>query len=544
VLELVSNPPDNIKFNNDWDYNQDISFRINANNGQLLIHLLANAVGKKVLNLNLSAKKPSIINKKIGYNLAPVSYNFIVKSAGLVYLQPEKSEVILDDLIKNQGVNFQFDNGRMLQLNKTYIIDDSEQPGKSIIGTLYTKERLTNNKILCILHLFNYHRQSNGYLYVKDGDDARFLTNFNIISKTNIERIRIMRNGKDWVDDSNVYPGETINLRFEGSSLDKAKFNFDALIELSNDSVIKNESFIEYKLKVPANITKNVISIFNYNQNTGRTLTVKEYQLARPFDYISIKYNDKNKIVSDIQGPELYDKTLKDLVISFKPEIIDSVIKFYGKQYLDIDVKIFNKNGELTDFATINDVCVCPAENSQRFKFYDRSDCNSSEISLNSKLNSYLSNLKDWSKIRITFKNQKDKYNKEIQTKAIELVLQKQYSFDIDVSFPAGLLIKKADDHSFGNFGGVSLAVIAQYSFYDKDKIAKFKPYRIGAGFIALNAFDFNQSSNRDMGVVIIGSLTPVTSRKLSFPIYLGGGYLLSQKKMFWLLGPGISVQF
>jgi len=548
VFELISNHPENIKFNNDWDNNQDISYRITNNNGQLLIHLLPNSVGKKTLNLNISIKKPSIINKIIIYNLAPISYSFNIKSAGLVYLQPEKNEVILDDLAKNQGINFQFDNGRMLQLNKTYIIDESGQSGKSIVGTIYTKERLANNKMLCTLHLFNYHKQNDGYLYIKDGDEARFLTNFKIIPKTTIEKIKIMRNGKDWVEESTIYPGETINLRFEGSSLDKSRFNFDALIELANDSIIKNETFIEYKLKVPANITKNIISIYNYNQNTGKTLTVKEYQLARPFDYITLNYNDRNKIVSDFQGPELYDKTLKDLVISFKPEIVDSVTKFYGKQYVDIDVKIFNKNGELTDFATINDVCVCPSENSQRYKFYDRGDCNSNEISLNSKLNSYISNLKDWSKIRITFKNQKEKYNKEIQTKTIELVLQKQYSFDIDVSFPAGLLIKKIGDSdpNFVNFSGVSMAVIAQFSFYDKDKVAKFKPYKIGAGFIALNAFNFSQqSSDRDMGVVVIGTLNPVnTGRKLSFPIYLGTGYLLSQKKMFWLLGPGISVQF
>ena len=134
-----------------------------------------------------------------------------------------------------------------------------------------------------------------------------------------------------------------------------------------------------------------------------------------------------------------------------------------------------------------------------------------------------------------------------MQSKTIEIVLQKLYSFDINVSFPTGLLIKKANEAGFGNFSGVSMAVLAQYSFYAKDKIAKLEPYTIGAGFIALNAFDFSQTaaSSRDMGIVIIGTLNPVnTNRKLTFPIYLGGGYLLSQKKMFWLLGPGISVQF
>jgi len=42
---------------------------------------------------------------------------------------------------------------------------------------------------------------------------------------------------------------------------------------------------------------------------------------------------------------------------------------------------------------------------------------------------------------------------------------------------------------------------------------------------------------------VVLGSLYPVprkTRSKLSFPLYLGGGYFLSESKFFYLLGPGI----
>jgi len=147
----------------------------------------------------------------------------------------------------------------------------------------------------------------------------------------------------------------------------------------------------------------------------------------------------------------------------------------------------------------------------------------------------------------MTFKNQKDKYSKDIQTKTVDIVLQKLYSFDIDVSFPAGLLIKKANTAGYGDFSGVSMAIMEQCSFYAKEKIAQLQPYKIGVGFIALNAFDFSSSSvsDRDMGIVILGTVNPVnTTKKLTFPIYLGGGYLLSGHTWFWLLGPGISVQF
>ncbi len=117
--------------------------------------------------------------------------------------------------------------------------------------------------------------------------------------------------------------------------------------------------------------------------------------------------------------------------------------------------------------------------------------------------------------------------------------------FDIDVSFPAGLITKKIGEPGYGDLGGISLAMIAQFSFYQKDKISRFKPYKIGAGFIAINALNFADSNiTRDVGIVFIGSLYPTTKEtRMTFPLYLGGGYLLSTEKWFFLLGPGIRVR-
>jgi hypothetical protein len=399
---------------------------------------------------------------------------------------------------------------------------------------------------MCILRAYAFHSQSEGFLYIKDNDEAKFITNLNIIPPTAIDKIKVMRNGTDWVEDPTIYPGETFNLRLEGKSLGKAKFTFDALIDLVVDSVHKNDDFIEYKLKVPLNVTKKNIAIYSNNQNTGKSLIVKEYQKARPFDYINISYGNKVKKVSDIKGPELYNKTIKDVVISFSRDKIDADNKLYGKQYLTIDVKILGKKGEVVDLATIEDFAVCPAENSPRSPYYVKKDCKNNDISLNSKLSNNTYELKDWSKIRLTFKNSDDKYTTDQQKKTVDIILQKRYQFDIDVSFPAGLLIKKTNQSGFGNFTGISMAVIAQCSFYDKDKINHVEPYKFGAGFLAINAFDYSKDAvNRDMGIVFMGTLNPMNSdRKLSFPIYLGGGYLLSAKTWFWLIGPGISIQF
>jgi len=545
IFELISNHPENIKPSG-WTTSQDIDYRITTSNGQLFVHMLANSTGTKSVTINLQTYKPYLSDNKLVYNLPPIVNNFSVKSAGLVFLQTDNNDVTLDDKSKTDGIEIQMDNNRLLQLNNMYLIESKEAPGSPLVAELFPRERISNNKVLCLLRLFNYHRKSEGYLYIKDNNTARFITNFNVIPKVSIDHIKIMRNGKDWVEDSNIYPGETFNLRIEGQSLDKAKLRFDELIDLSRDSIVQNENFLEYKLKVPATISKKRCDIYNYTQNTGKYLTIKEYQKAHPFDYIYISYGDKVKRLSDFKGPELYDKTIKDVIISFQPNKIDSIDKFYGKQYLTIETKILGKKDEIIDMATIDDIVVCPGDKSPRYAFYDKSDCKGNEISLNSKISNNTYDLKDWSKIKLTFKNPSDKYSQDAQSKTVEIVLQKHYNFDIDVSFPTGLLIKKMNTSGFGNFGGVSMAVIAQYSFYKKDKINQLKPYKVGAGFLALNAFDFSQnSSGRDMGFVVLGTLNPVnTDRKLSFSVYLGGGYLFSAKTLFWLIGPGINVQF
>ena len=546
VFEIITNHPDNIIINPDWVNAPDYYYRIISNNNQIFLHLIANAPGKKTFNLPLKVYKPFLMNQNFVNDLPLLTYTFNTNAAGLVFLKTDKQEITLDDHIKNEGIEIQIDNSRLLQPNKTYLIENQKNEGGKMIGTLFTRERISNNKMICLLRIFTYHRQSEGFMYIKDNDESRFITNINIIPQTSIDKIKIMRNGTDWVEDATIYPGETINLRLEGQSLSKAKFNFDGLNELTIDSVIRNDNFAEYKLKVPVNISKKNIAIYNNDQNTGKSLIVKEYQNARPFDYINISYGNKVRKVSEINGPELYNKTIKDLVISFARDKIDTENKLYGKQYLSVEIKILGKKGELIDFTTIEDFAVNPSENSPRFQYYSKSDCKNGDISLNSKITNTTYELKDWSRIRLTFKNSKDKFPTDQQSKTVEIIIQKRYQFDIDVSFPAGLLVKKMDKPGFGNLSGISMAVIAQYSFYDKEKINRVKPYKFGAGFLAINAFNYSKdATDRDMGVVFVTTLNPMNpDRKLSFPIYLGGGYLLSEKTWLWLIGPGISIQF
>jgi hypothetical protein len=145
----------------------------------------------------------------------------------------------------------------------------------------------------------------------------------------------------------------------------------------------------------------------------------------------------------------------------------------------------------------------------------------------------------------VTVKHQASQYGETGYTQTVELVLKRSYKFDIDVSFPAGLLTRKQKEDKFGDLGGISLATLAQFSFYSPNKINRLRPYKIGAGFVALNAFNLGSSTaNRDLGVVILGSVYPTRREaKFTFPLYLGGGYLLGTSQWFFMLGPGIGVR-
>ena len=273
---------------------------------------------------------------------------------------------------------------------------------------------------------------------------------------------------------------------------------------------------------------------------------MKEFQAPHPLDFITLSIEDQpNRVLSDIDKTVFIDHTIDDIIIAFNPQKLDGGNRLYGKQYLVIDILVTSSN-TLVDRRTLEKVVVCPGENSPRFDQYDRKDCQAGNININQLLRRKTFDLEDWSTIEITIRHDPQQHGGEGFSKRAEFILRRYSSFDLDVSFPAGLLTKKFNEEGFGTLSGVSMAIIAQFSFYHPQRIAKFRPYKFGAGFLALNAFNFSENStNRDVGVVVLGSLYPLQgkARKLSFPLFLGAGYFLSEKKFFYLLGPGIRLQ-
>lgn len=544
VFELTTNNPENIIIDNRWTEGLPINYRTTRNGSNLMLHLLPNALGTQQLVVPFQVKKPSIQYGRPTYELPPVQQSFTIKSGRLVFLQFDKQEVTPHE-DKTEPIEVQIDNSRFLRIGKTYRIENQEEAGGPLIAELFTKTRLNNDRILCLLRPYAFHRKADGYLYIKDGDEPRFVTNLDITPRTTIENIFIQREGRDWASGNTVYPGETINIRLEGKGLHKAKFSFPGANNLEFDSLVRNENISLYRIKVPLDITANKIEIFNHNQSTGKSLNIREYQKPRVFDFVTLDLGSRRYKFSEVEKPIYYDETLTDLVFDFDRNAIDNSEDIHGKQYLSIKVKVSGKRGNLIELYQFDQVIVCPGEASPRFTYYDKQDCRSEDINLNNFLARKTSELEEWSRIELEVAHRKDKYGEEGNTKRVQIYLKRDYNFDIDVSFPAGLLILKKDNKDFTNFGGVSFAMLAQFSFYQPGKIAKYRPYKFGAGFIAIDAFNFTSNNERqDVGLVVIGSLYPTSSNnRLSFPLFMGGGYLLKEKKPFFLIGPGIQVR-
>jgi len=546
-FELTTNNADNIVADNRWSEGLPINYRITRDGSKLMLHLLPNALGDQMISIPFQLEKPYFEFGKPKYQLPLLNYSFKIRSGRLAFLQFDRQEVTPND-DKTEAIEIQIDNNRQLRIGKTYRIENQEESGGALIAELYTKARLNNDRVLCLLRPYAFHRKSEGYLYIKDGDDARFVSNLDITPKTKITAIYIQREGKDWEKTSMVHPGESINVRLEGEGLHKANFSFPGASNLEYDSLVKNEEISLFSLKVPMTIGTKNIEIFNHNKSTGTALRVEEYLRPRPFDFITLDFGDKQYLLDDIDKPIYYETTITDLVFNLDQNKIDEGRELYGPQYLTIKVKISDKQGKLIELYQFDEVVVCPGETSPRYLHYDSKKCRLEDINLNNFIAKKTSELDEWSRIDLEFSHIKSKYGGEGRIKKVQIYLKRQYNYDIDVSFPAGLLIvEKGTSKPVTNFGGASFAMLAQMSFYQPGRIAKYLPYKIGAGFIAINAFNVSSKSTnqQDIGLVVLGSLYPTSSNnKLTFPLYAGFGYKMSAGKPFFLLGPGIRVRF
>jgi hypothetical protein len=545
-FELVTSNLSNLRIDGEWKQQGNMEYRLFTENNTGYISVVAKAAGEQSLRLSFQTLRPFLDDEgQLQYALAPQEFAFNVRGSRLSFLRPDQREIVLDRE-QREGVEIQIENHRSLYLNKTYRIEDREEPGGPLIAELYTLRNLSNDRVLCVIRPYHYHRTSEGYLFIKDGDVPRFLTNINIVPEVKVTNVLVLREGQNWTSDRSVRPGETLEIRLEGESLNRARIHFEDLQDVSPDSLVRNDRVLNFRLQVPLGVRKRSINIYHDGKTTGFSLEVKEYERPRPLDFVRLQYNDRAIPLNEFTQTVLHRHTIRDIVVSFDPAAIDTEGQLYGRQFLEIDVRITGTRDELVETHKIEGIVICPEAPSPRAAFYQSNQCDRQEIRLNSLLSRKTHSLDHWSRIELTIRHKADRYSETGYTQRVVIVLQRLVTFDVDVSFPAGLVVKRIGVDGFPGLGGISLAMLAQFTFYDKERIRHPKPYKIGAGFLAQNAFNFNpEVQDRDLGIVILGSLYPLRQeRKLNFPLYGGFGYFLNEDRFFFLIGPGIRVNF
>ncbi|MDR0567201.1 MAG: hypothetical protein LBG47_09250 [Prevotellaceae bacterium] len=558
TFELETNNIENIKPTSDWQHSNGIDYRIAQRENRLMLVLQPRELGIKNLDIKLETIAPFLDESgQLSNTIALQPQQFTVQASRLVFLNMDKKEVTYDDEARYKGVSVVIDNNRRLQLNRTYRIEDQEAAGGSLIGELFTVKDLANDKMLCKLTVFNLHRNTEGYLYIKMGDTPTFITNLDITPQLQISAIYVLHEGSDWQTGTSVNPGEQVDVSVEGKSLHKARFTWQDAVDVTADTINQTETRRLFRLRIPMNINKRQIVLLNNGQPVGRALSVVEYQRPRPFDFITLNYGDKGHLkVNKISNTIIARSVLKEFSLSFDKDKIDHKAKLYGKQYLDIDVRVLGKGGEIIEMRTLKNQLVCPDESSPRAAYYKDKSCLSENINFNNILSTKPISLDNFGKVQLDIKHSADKYADPIFEKRVEVVYQPKMLFDIDLSLPAGMLIQnlgeseaeKSDGKKSSftdNLGGISIALIAQFSFTDSEKAGKLKPYRCGAGFLFINTFNFRENVQRDLAFVALGSIYPLSSRRMfNVPIHVGVGYKIQEKIPFVMISPGISVAF
>lgn len=545
-FELFCSIPNNILPSMHWEENDKYDYYVSIRNSVPVLSVLPKKLGALIGNFDVQLRQPVRVNGS-AQRTVTVSHSFAVERSNIVFLNFDMSEYVLTPESRTVGIKTLIDNNIDLKPGYTYRIASTDQKEDEVlIGEVVIPKKINRGKAEAILKLYNYHDRKSGYLYIKDGDDATFITNFTVRPETSVQNIFIQRNDGIWRLDDIVYPGETVRVKLEGTSLMGEPILFDGGAHATLDSVLSDDSKLIFSVNIPKDVFAKKQDILMNKIPSGRFLEVNEVQTPRDFDFISIEYGDGKKRVSDITKPLMCWKNVDYLAVTFNNNKIDELADLHGKQYISIKVLMFDKNKKLIESAEVGPISVCPGVNSVRSDHYDRSDCSPELIELNTYLYNHTANLGDWSSVVLEVKHLADHYQQPPIAQKVEIILARKVNYDLDLSFPTGLLTKEFGHNAqnLNNFSGVSLAMVAQLSFYQKNKIAKYRPYKVGMGFLAFNMFSMSAAvEDRDLGLVVLFSIYPsAKDRRLSFPLYLGGGYFLSKERFFMLVGPGIQI--
>lgn len=535
-----------------WQTEGILEYKLLKSNEGLSLLIKPNAIGLQSLTVGMESVKPyldslgvsstALLNFRITVRVVRSKFNYLNFTESTYFFEPQGEKAI----------TVWFDYNPNIKLNKTYRIEDQETPGGRLVAEVFTRAYVENqNKVIASMRTYALHQVEGGMLYVKEGDKNRFFTNFNILPKPFIEKVSILRPGKDWTESPIVYPGEEIELKVQGKGLASSLIRFaDGKYPAQPDTIRKNNQVRFFTLSIPATIKERSVPISLNHNTTSFELLVNEYQRPRPLDFITINYgNGEHPLTSEtFYKPALYHGEIGDIVITSHNDKIDSDDEFYGVQYVDVELRLWDKNNRQIELRNISNVKLVPDKSSIRHLSYNHENESAHVLRINDILVNKTYDLRPWSKVEITVQHHKERYGGQgYEAKAI-IYRSDNFAVDIEVSFPAGLLVVPIGSSSeVSSLTGLSVASMANFTFYKKGKIKKEQPLRLGLGFIALNAINSIASSTdeSDIGAVALASFQPLHSdSKINFPLYAGFGYLFKSENLFLLIGPGIKFTF
>lgn len=548
IIDLLYSDSKNIKLTDDWSIiNRDIEYKFVKVSNEIKLKIKANTQGVKNVSIPIELNYPIYLNNKLSNQLKdPLTFLFVVKPSRLSFLNFNKKDHFLD-LNTSTADEMQMDFNNRIQLNTIYRIEDKAEAGGKLIAEMMPIYHIsTTDKTVVKIRFYSLHKTGEGYLYIKDDKGSKFITNFNVYEKPTVTEVSLLRDGQDWNKSLFVYPGETIEIRLEGSGLLKSQFAFENCVAKLDTSRLSDEK-VFYNVTVPRNIGLKKIAILLNGKKISDELLVKEYQRPRDFDFINVRYQEIEKPITDpyFNTYIYYKGVMQDIVLDFDENKIDDE-ELYGKQYIQIEVKITSRLNRLIEIQTLPVITVCPGEASIRYLNYENTECFQYPLSINNYLNYHTHELDGWEKIELSVKHVDARYSKIGYERKITFVRKQWSEIEMQASFPTGLLVKTFETGNVGKFTGISTTVMAQLRFYDKNRLGKIKPYSVGLGFIALDAFNLSKDNSvQDLGIITMGTLYPINrDSRLSIPLYLGVGYLLQKGKFFALFGPGIQYNF
>ncbi|MEL6534317.1 MAG: hypothetical protein AAFQ98_02835 [Bacteroidota bacterium] len=534
-----------------WRQEENLQYRLFLEGNQLKAALKDSRIGEHSFTIPLRTRRPFLDASGLPtQELGGLPMTVEVKPSPLSFLNLDRKDVFFEPM-GQVATLVQLDRVQGLQLSRTYRIEDQEGPGGRLVAELFTRSYVDNQqKILAVLRTYALHREEEGYLYLKSGEQSRFFTNFNILSKPKISKVSVLRAGKDWTTSLAVYPGESLEVKVEGEGLEKAQFMFgEGRFLATLDTARRSDLAQYYQLTIPIDVKETRIPLSMNGKPSSFELLVREYQSAADLDFVNIDYGAGMLPVTAprFDKPATFEGEIRDITFSFRPHMLDTQEELHGIQYLEIELRVTGPDKRLIEIREINDLKITPAPVSPRYAFYNRDKATDGVIRLNDYLANKTYDWKPWTQLEITIRHKPNTYGAAGQTRKLILMPSQRVNVQLEVSFPAGLLTKRFNQPGIGNLTGISTAALVQASFYQPGKINKLSPWKVGGGFLALNALSSltDNDEDKDLGVLGMVSFYPINSdSKVKFPLHAGLGYLFKNNTLFLVVGPGVQVNF